>query len=152
MRGVVSNSSSSKDYDAGWPDLSHAVRQHSETLDRLNDVIASLCAKRDRIMAAIAELRKDVFEVAAAAETNGHAKKRGRPKKVVEADQQQPKVRRLGIAGDVVSYLSGKEDGVAVEVIAESINCTKQQVSQVLTAGKKKGRFKVVSRGVWALA
>ena len=90
------------------------------------------------------------------------------PKKVVESKSVQrrrqiqneaPLARRMGISLDVASFLAGKDEGASVETIAESINCTTQQVEQVLTKGKKTdsagnktGMFRTVRRGVWTLA
>ena len=126
--------------------VAHHVEAAENRISQLRDAIATHAAE--------VEVLKGIVAAAQRVFANPAEQQNGKPSESVQRRHaiQKPKERRLGIAEDVVSYLSGKEDGVTVDMIAESINCTKQQVSQALVAGKKKGRFKIVSRGVWAIA
>lgn len=138
---------------------SRIVEAAENRISQLRDSIATQTAEVETLQGVIAAAQRGCLGIEAA--KNGHAepshaepshaepsRKRGRPKKT---ETSEPKVWRLGISADVSSYLMDVAEAT-VDRIAEKVNCTKQQVSQALTQGKKRGRFKNVSRGVWALA
>lgn len=139
--------------------MSDTVRNVSEAISnrmvQIRDAVAQLADEARRLEAAREALGRDVFEDAV---SNGHskngdapapAKKRGRPKKVATTE---PTPRRTGLQSDLVLVLTGKEEGLSVKDIADATNREYKHVAMALTAGKKKGRFRQVSRGVWTLA
>ena len=109
-------------------------------VEALRGRLVELAAEEDRIESALLTL-------------NGHV---GAPlfpetEPVAVKEKKERKPRTTGIGVVVADYMKDGKEYKSADV-ATALGLESMQVAQVLTAGKKKGKFVSVGRGVWKVA
>lgn len=70
---------------------------------------------------------------------------------VAVKEKKERKPRDVGVSRNVLAYIREHGESNTADV-AKALGLEASQVAQALTAGKKKGLFESLGRGVWKLA
>ena len=127
-------------------------------VNALRSRLAELAVEKDRVDAALSALNGDVATVTAktyagdvaTVTAKTYAKSLAAPPEP-PATVRERKPRSTGVSESVFNYLKTNGESSTTN-IAAALKLDVMQVSQALTAGKKKGKFASAGRGVWALA